>query len=80
MSKAKDFLSITSGAFLLALGTVHFAEEASIVSGGASGLAVAVAGVGHWFGIEIPLYLTTALLNIPLFVFGYKKQGKLFTF
>lgn len=80
MSKAKDFLSITSGAFLLALGTVHFAEEASIVSGGASGLAVAVAGVGHWFGIEIPLYLTTALLNIPLFLITFIKQGGRFLY
>ena len=75
MSKIKDLFLITLGAFLLSVGTVHFAEEASIVSGGASGLAVAVAGVGHWFGIEIPLFLTTAIINIPLFIISFIKHG-----
>ncbi len=80
MSKLKDWVLIATGAFLLAVGTVHFAEEASIVSGGASGIAVAVAGVGRWFGIEIPLYLTTALLNIPLFVITFLKRGGRFLY
>ena len=64
----------------MALGTVHFAEGASIVSGGASGFAVAVSGIGHWFGVEIPLYLTTALLNIPLFIAALLKRGGKFLY
>ena len=80
MSKIKNMIMITAGAFLLAVGTVHFAEEASIVSGGASGLAVAVAGAGRWFGIEIPLYLTTAIVNIPLFIITFIKHGGKFLY
>ena len=80
MSKSKDLLFITSGAFLMALGTVHFAEGASIVSGGASGFAVAVSGIGRWFGIDIPLFLTTAIVNIPLFIITFIKHGGRFLY
>ena len=80
MFKFKNLFLITAGAFLMALGTVHFAEGASIVSGGASGFAVAVSGIGRWFGMKIPLYLTTALLNIPLFIAAFLKRGGRFLY
>ncbi len=80
MSKYKDLFLITLGAFLMAFGTVHFAEEASIVSGGVSGFAVAVSGIGNWFGVKIPLYLTTAILNIPLFMAAFMKRGGRFIY
>ncbi len=78
--KIKSLSIIALGAFLLALGTVHFAEEASIVSGGVSGIAVAVSGIGRLFGAEIPLFLTTLVLNVPLFVAAFIKKGGRFLY
>lgn len=76
----KSLSKIATGCFLMALGTVHFAEEASIVSGGVSGIAVAVSGIGNLLGIEIPLFLTTLILNIPLFIMAFMKRGGRFLY
>ena len=63
------------GSVLFALGFSLFLEPNSINTGGISGLAQTLA---HLLGIQNVGVLSIAL-NVPLFLFGLKKQGIVFT-
>lgn len=80
MTLTKKLLYIAIGTFLMAFGTVHFANEAHIVAGGVSGIAVAIEGFFSRFGIYVPLYLTTMIINIPLFIAAFIKRGGKFLY
>ncbi len=80
MALIKKLLYIALGAFLMAFGTIRFAEGAHIVAGGVSGIAVAVEGLFSRSGIYVPLYLTTLLINIPLFITAFIKRGGKFLY
>ncbi len=71
----KKAFYIAVGTFLMALGTVWFALRANLVTGGASGIAIAVAFLGKRAGVRIPLAFTVALLNLPLFLISLKQKG-----
>lgn len=58
------------GAFLIALGAAHFAEPAGLVTGGAAGIAIIVERIA-----EVPLFITTLFVNIPLFAAAGRKMG-----
>jgi len=69
-----DYFLITLGVFLLGFAIIVFWQPHNLVTGGVSGLAIIVfyytesAG----FDIPIPIWLTTLVLNLPLFALGYK--------
>jgi len=69
-----DYLLITAGVALLAFAIMVFWQPHSLVTGGISGLAIIIfyytetAG----FNIPIPIWLTTLVLNLPLFAIGFK--------
>ena len=71
----RDYLMITLGIFMLALSISMFFERQGIITGGVTGLAIIIQ---HWTqdaAIQIPIWLTNLLINIPLFIFGVKIKG-----
>ena len=68
---AKEYLMITSGALLTALGLNLFLVPNSIAAGGASGL-----GTVLYFGFGIPVSAVVLGVNVLLFVLGYKYLSK----
>lgn len=71
----RDYIAITIGAFIMALGIGAFLTDAQVVPGGVSGLAMVV----HYVSTKkIPVGLTMWILNIPLYFWGLKEIGKQF--
>ncbi len=64
---------ITVGTFLMALGINLIYEPMSMVTGGFSGIGIVV----HHF-LPVPVWITTAVLNVPLFIIAGKKFGMAF--
>lgn len=70
-----DYIAITIGAALMAIGIGVFLVEAHVVPGGVTGLAMAV----HYLSDnKIPIGLLVWFLNIPLLIWGVKELGKRF--
>jgi len=70
-----DYIAITIGAALMAIGIGVFLVDAKVVPGGVSGLAMAM----HYLsGNTISVGLLIWVLNIPLFLWGIKELGKEF--
>ncbi|WP_373995601.1 YitT family protein [Moorella sp. E306M] len=65
-----DYLGITTGTLITALGLVLFLVPNKIAAGGVSGLATVLHYVFGW-----PVGLTMLVLNIPLFLAGLKVLG-----
>jgi len=68
---------IMCGTFLMAM-AVNFAyEPMNMVTGGISGLAIAVkAMTSGYISGGVPVWLTNISMNIPIFIWGYFKKGK----
>lgn len=64
-----------AGAFVTSLGLNLFLEPSGIAPGGISGVAVLINKIA---GGRIPVGVLTLILNIPLFIAGYKELGKEF--
>jgi len=73
--KILDYLNITLGSFLVAVGVAYFVNPAKIASGGVSGIATMVYHTLGWN----PGYVIFAL-SIPLFFVGMKIFGKVYGF
>ncbi len=70
-----DYIFITIGTFIMAIGIGVFLVDAKVVPGGVSGLSMAI----HYLtGNRIPIGLMMLLLNIPLFIWGVKELGSRF--
>lgn len=69
----RSYSVIAIGTFLMALGTRMIYEPLSMVTGGFSGIGIILHSL---FGI--PVWATTFLLNVPLFVLARKNHGKEF--
>lgn len=70
-----EFLIITIGAAIMAIGIGVFLVEAKVVPGGVSGLSMSV----HYLsGGTIPVGLMIWVLNVPLYLWGLKELGKEF--
>ena len=73
----KNIIMLTIAGFVNAFGITVFLTPVKLYDSGISGTAMLLSQV-------TPDYLTLSIflliLNIPLFIFGYKKQGPLFTF
>lgn len=73
------YLLLTAGTFFMAVGINVIYEPLSMVTGGFSGIGILVKKLtqtARWSGI--PVGMTTFLLNIPLFIWGYSQKGKAF--
>lgn len=68
-----DYIIISIGSAVFALGIVMFTSPNNIAPGGASGIGTMV---NYLF--EIPIGITIMVINIPLFITSFKKFGKLF--
>lgn len=66
---------ITIGTFLMALGTNLIYEPMSMVTGGFSGVGIILHAI-----FRVPVWVTTVVLNIPLFILARKTHGKEFLF
>lgn len=74
----RNLLMIAVGSALFALGFDLFLEPAGISCGGVSGIAMLIvyATKSKWLTVGI----LSAVINIPLFFFGYRQIGKYFFF
>lgn len=72
-TKIKDYVYMTIGVAIAVAGLNLFLVPHKIAAGGVSGIATILY---HLFDFNIGL--TIAVLNIPLFIFGYKKMGRTF--
>ena len=68
---AIDYFFIILGSFILALGINFFLVPLKISTGGVSGI-----GMVLFYVFKIPISLTTLVINIFLFFFGYKTLKK----
>ncbi|MDE6026397.1 MAG: YitT family protein [Lachnospiraceae bacterium] len=68
MNKYNDVIMITIGTFLMATAVVSFFDVMGVVVGGVSGIAIIVKAI--W---DVPMWVISALLNIPLFIAGFKQ-------
>lgn len=72
----RDYAFIIIGCFFMASALSIFLEPHNIVIGGVTGLAVIVASISErLFGFAIPLWFTNLVINIPLFLIGFKVYG-----
>ncbi|MBN2572805.1 MAG: YitT family protein [Ignavibacteriales bacterium] len=70
-----DYIFLTIGAALMAIGIGVFLVDAKVVPGGVSGLSMAI----HYLSNStIPVGITIWVLNIPLYIWGVKELGKKF--
>ena len=74
----RRLLLVTVGSVIFALGFDLFLEPAGFTCGGVSGIAMLIvyATQSKWLTVGI----LSALINIPLFFFGYRQIGKYFFF
>ncbi len=72
--RIKNFLLLTLAGLVNAIGVTVFIAPVNLYDSGISGTAI-------FLSQNTPLGLSVflLLLNIPLFLFGYKRQGKVFT-
>ena len=71
----KEYGLITIGIALAVAGLNLFLVPGKIAAGGVSGIATILY---HLF--QVPLGVSIAVLNIPLFIFGFRSLGKAFVF
>lgn len=72
----RDYLFILLGTGIMALNINSIFDPSSLVTGGFSGIAIIVKHLTQGFlNGGVPLWLTNAILNIPLFLLGFKVMG-----
>ncbi len=79
LSKATivDYLFLSIGSFVMALGIAVFLVDSYVVPGGVSGISMAI----HYLSNnKIPVGLLMWLFNVPLFIWGVRELGKKFAF
>lgn len=71
-----DYIIILAGVSLMAAGVRFIYEPMGLVTGGVSGFAIAVGRLSEAIVPEgIPVWITNALVNIPLFIMGWHVRG-----
>ncbi len=70
-----DYIAITFGSIIMAIGIGVFLVDAKVVPGGVSGLSMAI----HYLtNNTVPIGLMIWILNVPLYIWGVKELGKRF--
>lgn len=72
--KAKNILMLTLAGIVNAIGITFFLAPVKLYDSGISGTSMLLSQI-----TPLNLSVFLLLLNVPLFLYGYKKQGKLFT-
>ena len=75
VSLMMDYLLIVLGSCVFASGIAIFIKPAMISMGGVAGIAL----IGNYL-TGLPLGVASIVLNVPLFIFGYKLLGREFFF
>lgn len=78
IKKVKEYLCIIVGTIMMAAAVNLIYEPMNMVTGGVSGFAIIIKRVTGALKGGIPIWLTNALVNIPLFVAAYYVKGRLF--
>lgn len=73
--KPLNFIMLTAAGIINATAIIVFLLPVSLFDTGLSGTAMVLS---KFIPIAVPLALFILILNIPFFIFGYKKQGKTF--
>lgn len=73
--KIKIYVLMTAGVVIAICGLNLFLVPNKIAAGGISGIATIIYYIS---AMKIPLWLSIAVLNVPLFVFGFKLVGRTF--
>lgn len=77
----RKYLAILAGSFLMAIGVNLVYEPMQLVTGGVSGLAIVVKYLTRTIvNGGFPIWLFTALCNVPLFLLAIKLRGFRFLF
>ena len=72
----REALYIILGVTILSLSITWFLAPQGLVTGGLSGIGIITEEVStRLIGVTIPLWLTTLVLNIPLFAISIKQRG-----
>jgi len=73
-NKYMDYLFITLGCCMLAYAVISFWAPQNLVTGGISGLGIIIMNYTETAGFRfpIPIWLTNMVLNLPLFIIGYR--------
>lgn len=74
--KPWNFVLLTIAGFINAFGVTVFLAPVNLYDSGISGTSMLL---GQITPPQFSLSLFLLILNIPLFIFGYKRQGRLFT-
>lgn len=69
------WIQIVLGCLIGAAAYPMFLEPCNIAPGGLSGVAMIINSITAW-----PVGVTTLVLNIPLFIVGYRSMGRVFAF
>lgn len=78
MKKAeiKEWIGLIFGVSLMAFGIQCFLEPAKLVAGGITGVGIILDEITmRLYGIGTSLWLVNIVLNLPLFLWAWKKQG-----
>lgn len=71
-----EYALIILGTILVSFGVNWFLAPNGLVTGGISGIGIVLQSIsGTFFGFTIPLWVTTIVLNIPLFLISIKQRG-----
>lgn len=73
MGKVKDYLISIIGSIIAAFGTACFLLPNQLSSGGFSGVATVL-----YYLLNIPMGISIMIMNIPVFIFAYAREGKSF--
>lgn len=74
--KKSDYMYIVVGTMIVALGINWFLVPVSMVTGGLSGLAIIIDSFSsNILGMRIPVWATTFVFNIPLFIILIAQKG-----
>ena len=66
----RDFWIIILGATIVSFAVKYLFDPAGMVTGGVSGLAIVIRYLSeHYLPSVIPLWVSTLVLNIPIFLF-----------
>ncbi len=73
--RLRDFVLIFIGSSVTAFAVKYIFDPAGMVTGGVSGLAIIVRTLSARAGMEVPLWLSNVLLNVPVFLFAWRMLG-----
>lgn len=72
----RDLLLMITGTTLTAVATKYVYDPAGLVTGGVSGLSIIARSVAAtYFGRDFPLWLSSIVFNIPIFLYAIRMLG-----